>query len=277
MKKILVPTDFSANADKALNYAVSLAGFTNAEVHLLHAAQVTDSSATFPVNPQYAAFAGNNEEAVKKLAAAAENFPGHKIHTHVYAGFVLESILKATTDLGADLVVMGTLGDSGIREKLFGSITASVIGRSAVPVLAIPLMADWNDPKKILFAINEFDKDPAGIEILVQIADALGAEIDLAVFTDTDTADAADYIENAKGITAYERRLNDHFPGKDIKAERLYGSKFQDALDDHIEKNGIDIIAMVTHKRNLLEKLFRRSMTSKISYHTDIPLLAMPA
>jgi len=280
MKKILVPTDFSGNANKALDYAIELAALSKAEVMILYASQVNDSSIAFPINMEYVPYVGNGEEVNRKLSVLKEQKSGNSevnISTHLYAGFILESILKASDDLGADLVVMGTLGDSGAMEKLFGSVTAAVIGKTKIPVLVIPLMAEWSLPKKILFAINDFDEDPGRIDMLIRIADLFNAEIEIAVFIDEDTADAAEYMEKARGISFYEDKINDHFGSHKIKATRLYGSKLQDSLDDYIKSQQADILAMVTHKRNLLEQIFTLSITKKISYHTDIPLLVLPA
>ena len=47
-------------------------------------------------------------------------------------------------------------------------------------------------------------------------------------------------------------------------------------LKSWIDKNDIDILVMLTHKRSVLESIFNRSMTKKMSYNTEIPLLAIP-
>ena len=280
MKKILVPTDFSGNANKALDYAVRLASHADAEVMILHASQMHDTSVAFPVNLNYVPYTGDGKEIsaqldrIMKERASGSNV---KISAHVYAGFVLESILQASDDLHADLIVMGTLGSSGISEKLFGSVTASVIGRSAIPVLIIPLMAEWSTPEKLLLAMSDFEEKPGKIEMLIQIADIFRSEIKMVAWINDQKSEAAEYIDKARGVTFYEDKLNHHFPTHNVKARVIYGKKLEDSLDSFIRENSINMLAMVTHKRSFLESLFHRSITKKISYHTDIPLLALPA
>ena len=43
------------------------------------------------------------------------------------------------------------------------------------------------------------------------------------------------------------------------------------------QKQGIDLLAIVTHKRTFMESIFSGSKTKKMCYHTSIPLLAIPA
>ena len=51
---------------------------------------------------------------------------------------------------------------------------------------------------------------------------------------------------------------------------------YADGLQGWIDNNNIDILVMLTHRRTLIGTLFNSSMTKKMSYHTNIPLLAIP-
>ena len=67
MKKILAPTDFSGNANKALNYAFELAALSKGEVMILHASQVHDSNIALPIKMEYVPYVGNGEEVKRQL------------------------------------------------------------------------------------------------------------------------------------------------------------------------------------------------------------------
>ncbi|MCB0775145.1 MAG: universal stress protein, partial [Chitinophagaceae bacterium] len=144
MKQILVPTDFSPNAEKALDYAIQLAKFLRSEVFVLHSVD--------PGLPE-STIADSNEkmELLKKSIASKEMV---QVKTEICEGATVNAIVDVSADEKPDLVVMGTLGNSAFKEKVFGSKTAAVIGKADVPVLAIPLLAEWKVPKKILVAIN---------------------------------------------------------------------------------------------------------------------------
>ncbi|MBK6991044.1 MAG: universal stress protein [Chitinophagaceae bacterium] len=97
----------------------------------------------------------NYEEDIKNAEARLEiigktitESEGVKIDTKVYFGPTENSIRIATSENNIDMVIMGTLGNTAFVEKVFGSITASVIGKTIVPLLAIPLLSDWKTPKR---------------------------------------------------------------------------------------------------------------------------------
>lgn len=98
----------------------------------------------------------NAEAQLELIGKTITDSEGVKINTMVYFGPTENSIRVATGENNVDMIIMGTLGNSAISEKLFGSITASIIGKTTVPLLAIPLLSDWKIPQKILLAINEF-------------------------------------------------------------------------------------------------------------------------
>ena len=142
MKKILVPTDFSPNAEKALNYAVQIAKKMNGELLLIHSVK----------SDNYEQDIKNAEAQLELIGKTITDSEGVKINTMVYFGPTENSIRVATGENNVDMIIMGTLGNSAISEKLFGSITASIIGKTTVPLLAIPLLSDWKIPQKILYS-----------------------------------------------------------------------------------------------------------------------------
>ena len=47
-------------------------------------------------------------------------------------------------------------------------------------------------------------------------------------------------------------------------------------INDFAHKHDADLIAIIPHRHNLIERLFHRSNSKKIAFHTDLPLLALP-
>lgn len=266
MKQILVPTDFSPNAEKALDYAIQLAKFMKSEVFVLHSVD--------PGLPESTITDANEKMELLKQSIVSKEMI--QIKTEICEGATVNAIVDVAADEKTDLVVMGTLGNSAFKEKVFGSKTAAVIGKTDVPVLAIPLLAEWKVPKKILLAINQFDEDDASLDVVFKLAKSFNASIQVAVFTDTDDDYVEDYGEHEAQIITYRDLLKEKHPGIDIHAVHLAGKHFSENLKNWIDKNNIDILVMLTHKRGVLESIFNRSMTKKMSYNTEIPLLAIP-
>ena len=279
MKKILVPTDFSPNSGKALDYAAEIAKRSGASIILLHITEATHASLN-----EYVILEGDYDREIiatanqklEIMARATREVAGVHVQYEIYNGFVPDAIREATKKNHADLVVMGTVGDSGVREKLFGSMTASVIGQSLIPVLAIPLLAEAEPPLNILLAVHDFTEHHETADMAFYLAELFNIPIQVTVFTDDRLADAADYINNRREIETFTRSMQQKHPSIKVESTPVYGHNFEEALKSHIAANHTGILVMLTHKRSFLESLFRRSMTKKMSYHTNIPLLSIP-
>jgi nucleotide-binding universal stress UspA family protein len=130
MKKILVPTDFSACADKAVEFAVNLARCCNAELVLLH------------VGPEFNDRRSQEESAVEKakLAECERKLRGYgvQVSSRFVPGIVEAAILHAANDEQVDLIVMGTVGENDFFDQIFGSKTKHILRASRVPVTVVP-------------------------------------------------------------------------------------------------------------------------------------------
>ncbi len=280
MDRILVPTDFSPNADRAIDYAVQIARLNQSTLYLIHACDNLDplymegSMTHMEYNQKIM------DEAFEKLdirRKSIEDTEGVLVNIQLYSGTVLDTILVAAQEHKADLIIMGTLGISGLHDRLFGSKTAALISESKIPVLAIPLEYDWSQPGKFLIAIKEVDEALPLLEPAFELASLFNAEVHVTLFTDKDDGGAMDYISDDRIITRAETKLKGQHKEVRIKKEHLLGGDFEDSINEYIEQNNIDLLAMVTHKRSLLGRLFHQSITRKMSYHTRVPVLAIPA
>ena len=76
---------------------------------------------------------------------------------------------------------MGSLGKTGLHEKLFGSKTAQIIGETTVPVIIIPPLYVRKVPEKILLAVNNFEENPDIISPVIKLAALFTASIHIAM------------------------------------------------------------------------------------------------
>lgn len=280
MKTILVPTDFSPNANKAFEYAVELAKIFKAGIILLHVTDFSHASLNENIILQEnydKELMETTHRQMETMAQAAREVAGVVVSHQVYNGFVTEAIKEAAAKNKADLVLMGTVGNAGVREKLFGSITAAVIGDSEIPVLAIPLLYQWALPENILLAIHDFTEAPQAVETVFTLADFFKVPVIVTVFTREENASAAEYLSNKRNIESFCKSKQQQYPSLQITAAPVYGDDFEHAIKAFVATNHTGILAMLTHKRNFIQSIIHRSMTKKMSYHTDIPLLSIPA
>lgn len=280
MKKILVPVDFSSCASNAVDFAVQSAKYLPVEITLLHAFELTGNVYTdyMGVNQEFnQSLLDNVKGELLQLEKKIKEKEGVVVRTTINKGSLKNAILEACAEKNIDLVVMGTLGASGLKEKLWGSKTASLIGDSKVPVLVIPCEYKWKKPQKMLMATNHFEKDPAILDFLFEMANLYLARVQVVVFTDEDDDKADAYLEHGRKIPVYEQILKEKYNETAVTAIHLFGNEFEPTLKDYIIKYDIDILAMVTYPRSFWDRVFHPSITKRISYHTTIPLLAIPA
>ena len=211
MKNILVPTDFSANADRALDFAVKIAQKLNAKIIIVHACDLLEL--TFKDRVELKKEYNQNiiKEAKEKLLLYKDNIMKSEnimIQTKLYEGTITETILYAAKEQKADLIIMGTLGSTGLKEKILGSQTSAVIGKSAIPVLAVPLMSEWKEPEKICLALNNFKEATTDvIQPALSLVNSFNAELQIAKFTDTDRPEISDHSPVEKEGNSYAEKL----------------------------------------------------------------------
>lgn len=138
IEKILVPIDFSDCSRDALIYALSLAESLGASLEALHVVAPPpyvplDMALWGKVHDEYSArVAGEVESFVQKHTAASKL----SVTTRVESGVAHDAIVTAAE--GADLVVMGTHGRTGLPHLLLGSVAERVVRTSPKPVLTVP-------------------------------------------------------------------------------------------------------------------------------------------
>jgi nucleotide-binding universal stress UspA family protein len=140
--KILVPVDFSACSKEALRHARAIAEAVGGEVVLLHVAYGRSlfHGGVGSTSLSAADEAELREQAEADLAELAREFDpeGRLVRAREVAeGDARDAILEAARARGADLIVMGTHGRSGVARRLLGSVAESVVRHAGCPVLVV--------------------------------------------------------------------------------------------------------------------------------------------
>jgi nucleotide-binding universal stress UspA family protein len=280
MKKILVPTDFSSSAANALNFAVQTAKSYPLEIILLHVVDRMDSlysEAPELIQENYTTVLEEAQIKLDQVKSSIAETESLDIRTFLREGEVDEHILELTGEIDIDLIVMGTFGINGLKDRIWGSKTAGLTGKTKVPVMVIPYEYNWKVPQKALLATSFFEEDSNVLNPIAGLMAVYNLMLHVAVFTDEDTADAAQFMENSMNIDHYGKKLQRQLNTTSVITSHLSGHKFEDALQDYIKDNDIDILVMVTYQRSLWDRVFHPSTTRRMSYHTAIPLLVIPA
>ncbi|HTA84283.1 MAG TPA: universal stress protein [Bacteroidia bacterium] len=270
MKTILVPTDFSANAENAATYAAELALLAKAKLVLLNVYSVplpvADVPVTMiPIDELEAQCMADLKSLQNKIAL---KHPGLESEIITKAGFVVEEILLMAEEYKADLIVMGVLGN-GKSTSVFGSNTTALMKKAKCPVLAIPAGLAFVKPTKIALACDYSAIVPEHVTDTVKyFVHLLGSK--LHVFNVLKRAELVTY-QKASAEVNLENSLCDiehslHYPS---------GENLLEETNNFIETNNIGMLVMIPHSYNLISGMFHASSTKKMAFHTKIPLLSI--
>lgn len=141
--KILVPTDFSEYSDKALRQAFDIAKQYAATVYVLHVIHERTVDTIDDAGLSYPSYIKDMETqmvegAKKKLQEEIDKFPQTKeleVHSEVVIGNASEAILEVEKNKGIDLIVIASLGRTGIAKYLIGSVARNILKGARCPVL----------------------------------------------------------------------------------------------------------------------------------------------
>lgn len=280
MKQLLVPTDFSHCASNAVDFAVQSAKLLPGEVLLLHTYELSGNLYTdyMGVNKEFnESMVRDAYEKLMKCKAGIMKKEGVDVKAVFYRGTLKDGIDETVANEKTDLIVMGTTGASGLDEKIWGSKTAGIIGHSKIPVLAIPKGYNWKRPERVLIATNHFEKDPAMLDFVFEMAGQYKAGVHTIVFSDTDDDLPEKMINHGNQISVYEKLLKAKYPKLSLHTENLFGIEFEESIEKYASENDMDMLVMFTYHRSYWDRIFHPSITKRMSYHTHIPLLAIPA
>ncbi len=273
MKKILVPTDFSALSLSALHIASTFAKASDATIILFHKEfmsipyvdYIEPSVSTFDVEAYNQQKSYAQQELEKIVAMPA--FEGVKIVPYQPEDFEeLGESIGERKDI--DLIVMGSKGASGWQEFLDGSHAESVIRHAHCPVLVVKQPIQQFYPQKVMIAVDfETPIDDKALKLLEK-----EIEEKYIVFVN-----APDGFEDTRSLSAKmeafetEHHLTDHefiiYNDYSVSSGILHCA----------EDLQVDLIVMATKARKGLSHFFFGSVTETVINHGDFPVLALAA
>ena len=145
MKRILVPTDFSPTAEKAFRIALDIALKSKGKIVLYHAYTPVDRTTSKALDKKGVESNSHTEaRLVKRLERLKKKVISHGMNVPVSMAVghspIVKNMLSFAEENNIDLIVMGTQGASGLKKVIVGSIAASIMQKSDIPVLLIPAL-----------------------------------------------------------------------------------------------------------------------------------------
>lgn len=152
LKRILFATDFSDSAGYAQQYAAELVDRCQAELHLLHViAPVpipTMGTPEFAYCTTPSVMVEMEESSLRALGNLFDDAwqSRHRIVKSARVGTTVSIIIDYATEHQIDLIVVGTVGRTGLSHLLLGSVAESVVRKAPCPVLTVRPPSPRDDP-----------------------------------------------------------------------------------------------------------------------------------
>ena len=142
ISRILHPTDFSVSSKHAMSYALYFAREFKAKLYVLHVIEEVASAMYFDIlqTPPLAQLMDDIEAQAR--GALDELIPpgmrsGVEVESMIRKGVPFLEIIRCAEEVGADVIVCGTHGRTGLKHALFGSVAEKVVRKSPCPVLSV--------------------------------------------------------------------------------------------------------------------------------------------
>lgn len=286
MKKILVPIDFSEHTEKTCQYALEIAKKYKSEIRLFHSYfdQIIVSDSSFPTGVDTDTMLNEQllrdieiraKEDIKELQSRLidqvkkDNITSVKIVFTLKGGDPESEIIDECEEYQPDLIIMGSSG-KGHKSILTGSVSKKVMNNAKIPVLAIPTDYTYKQIKNVMY-MTDFDGPDA--ELLKKLTMLL-KDFDTNIHCVHLNIHEDKRITNEEKMKAIQDNLSKDIDKEKISCQLIDSKNINEDIENFVKQNNIDLIAFLSHKRNIFKRLFTSKITKKDLFQTNIPLLA---
>lgn len=272
MKAILAPTDFSSASFNAVNYAAHLAVELKCNLILLNVYQlpviVSDVPVIVPTPVELQEDCLTRLEKLKKEIQSKSHFQTLKIDLACSGGVPADEIFLLTQTEDIDFIVMGMRGAGYLKERLFGSVTTSVIKRSGAPVISVGEKLNYNGIKKIAFAWDGAPiENPVQLQPLAELAKITNAAVSVVHVITNETTET-------KKLN-HEKELTQCFKEMPFSFHTVTNNNMEEGLNSFVQSNRIDLLVMLAKHHSVWERMVSEPHSKKMAFHTLAPLMVI--
>lgn len=279
MKSILVPFDFSEEAENAFQLAQDIAAKAACKLKLVHVIEIpttqhfntmgeVNMEENFIDKIYMVDLVEKRKKQFKELEEAHSVKP-YDFSTTISYGNPYAGISSEITEIKADLVIMGSKGSSGLEELLIGSNTEKVVRLSNCPVMTVKAPVNAGELKTIVFA-SDFGEDSKKVmKKLKDLQELLEAEIRLV------KVNTPNSFEKSKSSMDKIRGFIETNDLKNVQIDIYNADTEEEGIIEFADEVNADIIAMATHGRTGFMHLLSGSIAEDVVNSAKRPVWTM--
>lgn len=273
--RILVPTDFSGAADKALEAGINLSKLSGAELDLLHIEDVPPDWVDIVEKAernQYLSINQRLDQVRDHLAERAQRVKNASVVLRDFLEFSkgYRAILGHTENYENDLIVMGAHGIRGLQGLMIGSYTQKILQTSTLPVLVIKKDNPPFWPKKMVF-VSDFDNQhKERFLVVTDFAERMGLELHLLLIN------TPMLFKSTPETMQLMKRYETLAPkGLVTKVSTYNAEHFEDGLKGYCAEHDIDLISVPNYRKRHAWRVLGSTIQALVN-HLNLPVLTIP-
>lgn len=279
-KKIVLATDFSDNSKVAFHYAQQLAARLKAKLHVVNVYEIPID----PNHPEYLQLTPTVEQLeevanvrLSRFINEAEGSGGGrttvispvKVTTEALIGFPADRLIDLSKDPSVDLMIVGSIGEHSIFDKIFGSVAVQVATEAHCPVLLVPHDAEYKGVHHLLYAASFDSAVLKDIHLTLDWTKYFMGDIHfLHVHTPSDKHPKTD-------VLTFKRLLEAEKTKVPYNIETIEAESVQEGIKRYMLDYPIDMVIAVTRHRSFWESMTHSSVTKALTWNTHIPIMVL--
>ncbi len=274
MKRILVPFDFSAEANYALKLSAQIAEESGSTVTLMNVIEhpTPSSFKTMgiedydPMENIYISKLIEKVQSGMEEIMSDDTYGDIDLTYKIVLGNVINELSEEIDTSNSDLIIMGTKGVSGLEEFFVGSNAEKIVRHAKCPVITLREEVTIDDIEDIVFATDQDKTTKKFIEALVTLQDFFDAQLRLVkINTPATFKDSRSDLDSMQAFVEKHDLSNYTLDVYNYYNEEEGIIKFAEDID-------AGIIAMGTHQRTGINHLFNDSLAEEVVNHASRPV-----
>ncbi|WP_431214874.1 universal stress protein [Puia sp. P3] len=276
MNNFIVPIDFSDASKNAARYAAHIAnGVPDAHIILYNVFDAleygSDSSPLGTDEEEDASRKAIVELALGSVKTELATITNAKISTIAEeANRFLDTLEEYVVQNNIQLIIMGITGATRLGQIFMGSNTLNIVQRAIAPVIIVPPDAHSQSAKNVML-LTDFKEveDTIPFETVKSVLDLFKPRLHIV------NVDHEHYVQVTDEYKAERTKLETQLKAYSPEFYFIRLFDFIEATNQFVADNHIDLILTFPRKHSFLSNMFKTTSTSKLAYHSHVPIVAI--
>lgn len=270
MKKILVPIDFSIQSEYAIKLASKIAKKSKSQVFLLHMVEIPSGTIDMGAGSNFGVPQSMHyiEKVKERIINIRKQFFSKEDNVKYAIRFEnpYEGILKFTNRKNPDLIIMGSKDLSIIDEVIIGSLVKRIANHSKIPVLAVNKDPKDFNIKELVFVSKFEEEDRKSFDILLDFSQTFGSKIHLL------NVNTMNRFKSTKKAKKKMKEFLQQYENSKHSINIYNDDSIENGIINFSKEINADLIALSTHERTGLFRLFKRNLSNGLSKKSLSPV-----